>query len=115
MQLKSDGSLVGEGTIQVNGRVIVGTTEDPNNPFVYSPKVARCMLGSLTPGNEAAVSTGSPLTSPAASAPTASQPVASTAAPGTTQAPPASLAVTSGFLSQPGAAVSGEDSDCVEG
>ena len=104
MQLKSDGSLVGEGTIQVNGRVIVGSTEDPNNPFIYSPKVARCTVGSLTPGNEAAVSTGSPLTSPAPSVSTAPQPVASTTAPGTTQAAPASLAVTSGFLSQPGAA-----------
>src|SRR6185436_3871143 len=49
-------------------------------------------------------STGSPLTSPAPSVPTAPQPVASTTASSTTQAAPASLAVTSGFLSQPGAA-----------
>ncbi|MEQ1474007.1 MAG: hypothetical protein ABLQ96_09295, partial [Candidatus Acidiferrum sp.] len=49
LQLKSDGSLAGEGTTQVNGRVIVGTTEDPNNPYVYAPKVARCPVGTLSP------------------------------------------------------------------
>ncbi len=49
LQLKPDGSLTGEGTAQVNGRVIVGTTEDPNNPYVFAPKVARCPVGTLSP------------------------------------------------------------------
>ena len=49
LQWKPDGSLVGEGTVQVNGRVIVGTTEDPKNPYVYAPKIARCPVGSLSP------------------------------------------------------------------
>jgi hypothetical protein len=49
LQLKPDGSLLGEGTAQVNGRVIVGTTEDPNNPYVFAPKIARCPVGSLSP------------------------------------------------------------------
>lgn len=47
LQLKPDGSLVGGGAVQVNGRVIVGTTEDPKNPFVYKPNVGRCAVGSL--------------------------------------------------------------------
>jgi hypothetical protein len=47
LQLKPDGSLLGTGTVQVNGRTIVGTTDDPNNPFTYAPKVARCAVGSL--------------------------------------------------------------------
>lgn len=47
LQLKPDGSLAGSGTVQVNGRVIVGTTEDPKNPFVYRPNVGRCAMGNL--------------------------------------------------------------------
>ena len=45
--LKPDGSLFSDATVQVNGRVIVGTTEDPKNPFVYSPKIGRCAIGTL--------------------------------------------------------------------
>jgi len=105
LQLKTDGSLVGDGTIQVDGRVIVGTTEDPDKPFVYAPKVARCSLGTLTPGSENAVSTGMPLSAPIASASTGTQPVISATTPNATQqAPPASLTITSGIPSQPGAA-----------
>ena len=47
LQLKPDGSLFADGTVQVNGRVIVGTTEDPNNPYVFAPKVGSCPVGSL--------------------------------------------------------------------
>ncbi len=47
LQLKPDGSLFSDASVQINGRVIVGTTEDPKNPFVYSPKVGRCTIGSL--------------------------------------------------------------------
>ena len=50
LQLKLDGALFGEGTVQVNGRVIVGSTEDPKNPFIFAPKVARCAMGSLVAG-----------------------------------------------------------------
>lgn len=51
LQLKPDGSLFADGTVQVNGRTIVGQTEDPDNPFVYQPKVARCQVGKLVPGD----------------------------------------------------------------
>jgi len=47
LQFKPDGSLFSDAAVQINGRVIVGTTEDPKNPFVYSPKVGRCTIGSL--------------------------------------------------------------------
>jgi hypothetical protein len=50
LQFKPDGSLFADGPIQVNGRVIVGTTEDPNNPFVFAPKVAKCQVGTLVAG-----------------------------------------------------------------
>jgi hypothetical protein len=63
LQLKPDGSLFGEGTAQVNGRVIVGTTEDPNNPFIYSPKIGRCEMGRLVP-NGPSTSTGPVATTP---------------------------------------------------
>jgi hypothetical protein len=49
LQLKPDGSLFGEGMVQVNGRTIVSTTDDPNNPFVFAPKIARCPAGNLVP------------------------------------------------------------------
>jgi hypothetical protein len=47
LQLRPDGSLFADSTVQVNGRVIVGTTEDPKNPFVFAPKVGRCTVGSV--------------------------------------------------------------------
>lgn len=47
LQLKPDGSLFADVTIQVNGRVIVGTTEDPKNPFVFAPKIGHCPVGRL--------------------------------------------------------------------
>ena len=49
-QLLPDGSVLGEGMIQVNGRVITGTTEDVKNPFTFAPRVARCEVGRLTAG-----------------------------------------------------------------
>jgi hypothetical protein len=99
LQLRPDGSLFSDATVQVNGRVIVGSTEDPKNPFVYSPKIGRCTIGSLAagaqPGNiPAAVNAPSP--SPAPSAPSAPP----------TPIPPgssASLTVSSGFAAAPGA------------
>jgi hypothetical protein len=52
LQLKPDGSLLGQGTVQVNGRTIVGQTEDPKNPFIYAPKVAKCTVGRLVTGGD---------------------------------------------------------------
>jgi hypothetical protein len=49
LQFKPDGTLAGEGTVQVNGRVIVGTTEDSKNPYIFAPKIARCPVGFLSP------------------------------------------------------------------
>jgi hypothetical protein len=53
-QLMPDRSVVGEGTVQVNGRVITGMTEDINNPFTFAPRVARCEAGPLVAGGSAA-------------------------------------------------------------
>src|SRR5260370_22155295 len=53
LQLMPDGAITGEGSVQVNGRVITGTTEDANNPFVFAPHVARCAVGRLVAGNSA--------------------------------------------------------------
>ena len=54
-QVMSDGSLVGEGTVQVNGRIITGTTDDLNKPFVFAPHIARCSVGRLVAGAAASV------------------------------------------------------------
>src|SRR5882724_1010055 len=50
MQLMPDGSLNGSGTVQVNGRIITGTTDDINNPFVFAPHPASCPTGRLVAG-----------------------------------------------------------------
>ena len=34
----------------MNGRVITGTTEDINSPFVFAPRVASCAVGRLVAG-----------------------------------------------------------------
>jgi hypothetical protein len=47
LQLKPDGSLLGTGTVQVNGRTITGTTDDPKNPYTFAPKIGRCTLDTL--------------------------------------------------------------------
>lgn len=54
LQLKPDGSLVGDGAVQVDGRVVVGVTEDPKNRFLFAPKVGRCEVGSLVADRPAA-------------------------------------------------------------
>jgi hypothetical protein len=65
LQLMPDGSVVGEGTVQVNGRVITGTADDINNPFVFAPRVARCTVGRLVVGDSAAnISTGASAAAP---------------------------------------------------
>ena len=50
MQLMPDGSLNGSGTVQVNGRIITGTTDDINNPFVFALHPASCPMGRLIAG-----------------------------------------------------------------
>jgi hypothetical protein len=107
LQLKPDGSLFGEGSAQVNGRVIVGTTEDPDNPFVFAPKVGRCEIGSLFVGGAVAANRDVPTTSTgvAPSAPPASS---APATPNTGNSipaeAPASLSILSAFPVQPGVA-----------
>ena len=108
LQLKSDGSILGEGTVQVDGRVVTGVTEDPKNRYVFAPKPGRCALGSLVPGGAMAsskpVSTAPALqpTTPTPTA-TASAPPAGSTAPATTSAPAAMLSIASGFAAQSGA------------
>lgn len=53
LQLMPDGSIAGEGTVQVNGRVFTGTRQDMNDPFVFSPRVASCTVGRLLGGDAA--------------------------------------------------------------
>ncbi len=55
----------------MNGRVITGTTDDANNPFVFAPHVARCAVGRLV--------AGSAVPQPGAVAPSAAPQSASTA------------------------------------
>jgi len=50
MQLMPDGSLNGSGTVQVNGRIITGTTDDINTPFVFALHPASCPMGRLVAG-----------------------------------------------------------------
>jgi len=69
-QLMPDGSIAGEGTIQVNGRMITGTTQDVNNPFVFSPRVASCTVGRLLSGDAAPRSLVPPASTPPATMPT---------------------------------------------
>jgi hypothetical protein len=65
-----DGSIAGEGTIQVNGRMITGTTQDANNPFVFSPRVASCTVGRLLSGDAAPRSSVPSASTPPATMPT---------------------------------------------
>jgi hypothetical protein len=70
-QLMPDGSIVGEGTVQVNGRVITGTTDDMNNPFTFAPHVARCEVGRLVAGGSANVPISTNTTPPSNTTPPA--------------------------------------------
>jgi hypothetical protein len=75
LQVMPDESINGSGNVQVNGRIITGTTDDVNNPFTFAPHVASCAMGRLT--------AGTPITIPVS---TASSPVAPSAAAATTPA-----------------------------
>jgi hypothetical protein len=100
LQLKPDGSLFADGTVQVNGRVIVGTTEDPKNPFVFAPKIGHCVVGTLVAGGSASPNAPTP-TAIAGAAPSATP---NAAAAGAAPSPGnASLSIASGFANQPGA------------
>jgi hypothetical protein len=97
LQLKPDGSLFGDGTVQVNGRVIVGTTEDPNNPFTFAPKIDRCAMGTLVAGGT--VTANRPVSNASEGVPpAAASPTTGSANPGA----PSSLSIVSGFVAQPG-------------
>lgn len=92
--VKPDGSLIGQGTVQVNGRVIVGTTEseDPDKMFIYAPRVERCEVGRLVGG---ASVTGGPISS---TGETTAPSSGITVIPGSG---PPSLVIKSGFPNQP--------------
>jgi hypothetical protein len=99
LRLRPDGSLFADGTVQVNGRVITGTTEDSKNPFVFAPKIGRCAIGTLVAGGAANASGPIP-TASVAPAPSAA---ANTAAAGAaSSAGNASLSIASGFATSPG-------------
>jgi hypothetical protein len=59
LEVMSDGSINGSGTVQVNGRIITGTT-DVNNPFTFAPRVASCPMGRLTAGTAITMSSAPP-------------------------------------------------------
>lgn len=44
---KPNGSFSGTGNVQVNGRRVVGSTGNPDNPFKFAPVVNRCDFGTL--------------------------------------------------------------------
>jgi len=44
---KPNGSFTGTGNIQVNGRRVVGTTNNPDEPLKFAPVVNRCDFGTL--------------------------------------------------------------------
>jgi hypothetical protein len=69
-QVMPDASVVGEGTVQVNGRVVTGTTDDMDNPFKFAPLVARCSVGRLVAG-ASAPKTPTPVSPAAPAAPPA--------------------------------------------
>lgn len=101
LQLKPDGSLFGEGMVQVNGRDIVGTTDDPKNPFVFTPKIGRCAVGSLIAGAPI-------ITPPTASTGTAGVPSSATSIPPMANAVQsggsAPFSIVSGLQAPPGGA-----------
>lgn len=89
-QLMLDGSSTGEGSVQVNGRVITGITDDLNNPFVFARNVATCPVARLVAGSSVA--------KPAAAVPSAAPQSASTADAGSRAELPggASLRISAG-------------------
>lgn len=95
LQVKPDGSLLGQGTVQVNGRVIVGTveSEDPEKMFIYAPKVERCELGKLVGG---ATVSGGPIAAVGSSGSTSTSSGVSFVPGG-----PTTLVIKSGFPNQP--------------
>ena len=97
LQVKPDGSLVGQGSVQVNGRVIVGTKEaqDPSDMFVYAPRVERCEIGQLVGG---ATVSGGPLSAAGGGTSTAAAASGVTVIPGSG---PPTLVIKSGFPNQP--------------
>jgi hypothetical protein len=97
LQLRPDGSLFANDTVQVNGRVITGTTEDPKNPFIFAPKIGRCAIGTLVAGGSANLNAPAATTTAALSAT-----VNTAAAASSSSAANASLSIASGFAIQPG-------------
>jgi|SRR5579872_4440172 len=78
-RIMADGSIVGEGTVQVNGRVITGTTGDTKNPFAFAPLIAKCTVGRLVAGGSATRTSTAPAPAPEAPASTPPAPGANVA------------------------------------
>jgi hypothetical protein len=95
-QLMPDGSVVGEGTVQVNGRVVTGTTEDINNPFTFAPRVARCEAGRLVADGSAALNTTSSIPTERDARSTTTSTPAANARPRAASAGSATLMIVSG-------------------
>jgi hypothetical protein len=89
LQVMPDGSINGSGTVQVNGRIVTGTTDDVNNPFTFAPRVASCPIGRLTAGTA--------ITMPAST-------VSSPSAPSPANAPQATGAASLKIFAAPGVA-----------
>jgi len=49
LNFKSDGTLIGSGPVQVNGRRLTG--KNANDDLTFAPRPATCTLGILTPGH----------------------------------------------------------------
>jgi hypothetical protein len=49
LNFKSDGTLIGSGPVQVNGRRLTG--KNANDDLTFAPRPATCILGTLTPGH----------------------------------------------------------------
>ena len=95
LQVMPDESINGSGNVQVNGRIITGTTDDISNPFTFAPHVASCAMGRLTAGT--AITMPSPTApSPVAPSSAAATTPASASANGTTAAGSTSLKISSG-------------------
>ena len=104
LQLKPDGSIFGEGTVQVDGRVIVGVNDDPKNRYVFEPKIGSCAVGSLVLGGVASANT-TVSTPPAGVQPSAAAAPSPAPTPANGASPGASMAmltIVSGFAAQPG-------------
>jgi len=99
LQVMPDESINGSGNVQVNGRIITGTTDDISNPFTFAPHVASCAMGRLTAGT-AITMPASMVSSPIAPVPS----VGTASAPAPTNVPAATGGTSLKISAAPGVA-----------